>query len=100
MLDLSNNEIEEVETKQLPANLLALKLIGNPVYTNASKQMSKYRKPIVLALELLEDLDKIEILPVERMTYQGIIKDKRYKIDEVLVEQNSRAEMVKQGQKV
>ena len=57
--------------------------------------MSKYRKPIVLALELLEDLDKIEILPVERMTYQGIIKDKRYKIDEVLVEQNSRAEMVK-----
>ena len=100
MLDLSNNEIEEVETKQLPANLLALKLIGNPVHTNASKQMSKYRKPIVLALELLEDLDKIEILPVERMTYQGIIKDKRYKIDEVLVEQNSRAEMVKQGQKV
>ena len=100
MLDLSNNEIEEVDPKQLPANLLALKLIGNPVHTKASKQLSRYRKPIVLALELLEDLDKIEILPVERMTYQGIIKDKRYKIDEVLVEQSNKAEMVKEGQKV
>ena len=37
MLDLSNNEIEEVDPKQLPANLLALKLIGNPVHTKASK---------------------------------------------------------------
>ena len=69
MLDLSNNEIEEVDPKQLPANLLALKLIDNPVYTNAKKTMSKYRKSIVLQLEFLEDLDKIEILPVERMTY-------------------------------
>ena len=69
MLDLSNNEIEEVDPKQLPANLLALKLIDNPVHTNAKKTMSKYRKPIVLQLEFLEDLDKIEILPVERMTY-------------------------------
>ena len=69
MLDLSNNEIEEVDPKQLPANLLALKLIDNPVHIKAKKTLSKYRKPIVLQLEFLEDLDKIEILPVERMTY-------------------------------
>ena len=50
MLDLSNNEIEEVDTEQLPPNLLALKLIGNPVHTRSTKTLSKYRKPIVLHL--------------------------------------------------
>ena len=54
----------------------------------------------MLQLEFLEDLDKIEILPVERMTYQGLIKDKRYNIDTVLIEQEAKAVMQKQGQKV
>lgn len=74
---------------------MALKLIDNPVHTKAKKSLSKYRRPIVLKLEFLEDLDKIEILPVERMTYQGLIKDKRYNIDQVLVEQATKSEMMK-----
>ena len=34
------------------------------------------------------------------MTYQGLIKDKRYNIDTVLIEQEAKAVMQKQGQKV
>ncbi len=36
--------------------------------------MSVYRKPFVLHLEQLTDLDKIEIEAAERMSYQGILR--------------------------
>ena len=72
---------------------------------NAKGALSAYRKPIVLHLECLEDLDKIEILPAERLTYQGIIKaknaaDKRLNIDEMLVRQMANNELKKKGLKV
>ena len=53
----------------MPPNLLALKLIGNPIHAAAKGRLSEYRKPIVLYLEHLEEMDKLEILPVERLTY-------------------------------
>ena len=104
-LDLSNNLIEVVDETELPPNLLALKLIGNPVHAKAKGALSQYRKPIVLHLEHLEDLDKIEILPAERLTYQGVIKaknaaDKRLNIDEMLVRQMANNELKKKGLKV
>ena len=35
-----------------------------------------YRKPLVLALSELVDLDKVEVLPVERFFYEGKIQRK------------------------
>ena len=67
----------------------------------AKGRLSVYRKPIVLHLEQLEDLDKIEILPAERMTYQGILKmDKRNDIDKMLVRQMAANEIKKKGLKM
>lgn len=71
---------------ELPENLIALKLIGNPVHMKAKGRLSEYRKPIVLHLEELNDLDKIEVQVHERMTYQGLLRaDKRFNIDEMLM---------------
>ena len=99
---MSNNKIEVIDEKEFPPNLLALKLIGNPAHAKAKGALSTYRKPIVLHLQFLEDLDKVEILPVERLTYQGIIKaknsaDKRLNIDEMLVRQMANNEIKKKG---
>ena len=71
-LDLSNNKIAEVDNfEELPTNLLSLKLIGNPIEQQAMeiKELAAYRKPFVLHLSELEDMDKIEIVPAERMSY-------------------------------
>lgn len=38
-----------------------------------SNQLSTYRKPFVLGLHMLESLDKIDIMAVERMSYQGLL---------------------------
>ena len=56
---------------QMPPQLLALKLIGNPIEREAheSRDLAAYRKPFVLHFSQLEELDKIEILPAERMSY-------------------------------
>lgn len=77
-LDLSHNQIEEVAEGELPPRLISLKLYNNPVHERAErkKQLSVYRRPIVLALPHLVDLDKVEIMPVERMHYQGLVKRK------------------------
>ena len=78
--------IEDVaDLNELPSNLLALKLIGNPIEQRAmsSKQLSIYRKPFVLHLRLLEDLDKIEIDAAERMTYEGTLP-RRINVDQML----------------
>ena len=61
---MSNNKIEEFpDLNLLPPNLLSLKLIGNPIEQNAheSGKLAEYRKPFVLHLTQLEDLDKVEI---------------------------------------
>jgi hypothetical protein len=85
-LDLSHNLIEDVgDLNELPSNLLALKFIGNPIEQRAvnSKQLSIYRKPFVLHLRFLEELDKIEIDAAERMTYEGTLP-RRINIDQML----------------
>lgn len=70
-VDLSNNDIEKIDaTKQLPQSLLFLKLKGNPMQTKTKhKQALAYRKPLVLALPNLVELDRIEILVAERLSY-------------------------------
>ena len=78
-LDLSNNKIEEIgDLNELPPNLMSLKLLGNPIEQRAAEanQLSKYRKPLVLHLQLLEQLDKIEIIPAEKMSYMGLLQRK------------------------
>ena len=53
LLDLSNNQIEAVtDLNELPANLLSLKFIGNPIEQQAMEvgKLSAYRKPFVLHL--------------------------------------------------
>ena len=75
-LDLSDNLIEAVnDISQIPQNILSLKLIGNPIEQRAleSKQLSAYRKPFVLGLADLTDMDKVEVIAAERMSYQGIL---------------------------
>jgi Leucine-rich repeat (LRR) protein len=72
-LDLSGNQIEEVDVKaELPESLIFLKLRGNPIATSSSSLIA-YRKPIVLGLPNLIELDKIEVLVAERLSYQGLL---------------------------
>ena len=76
-LDLSSNLLEDIEDmNELPPNLLSLKMIGNPMEQRAveSRALAEYRKPFVLHLSALVDLDKLEIMPAERMGYQGILR--------------------------
>jgi hypothetical protein len=49
-----------------------LKLRKNPIAT-ISASMTAYRKPIVLGLPNLIELDKIEVLVAERLSYQGLL---------------------------
>ena len=101
-LDLGNNNIEEIaDLNELPPNLLSLKLIGNPFEQRATEsgQLSKYRKPFVLHLQLLEQLDKIEVMPAERMSYIGTI-NRRINIDQMLREKVRNDEIRKQGFKL
>lgn len=101
-LDLSNNKIEEVDNLQeLPPNLLALKMIGNPIEQQAVaiKELAAYRKPFVLHLKLLEDMDKIEIDPAERMSYEGNLP-RRINVDKMLETKIKSATVRRQGIKV
>jgi len=85
-LDLSNNEIETVaDLNELPPNLLSLKLSGSPIEQRASEsnKLAAYRKPFVLHLTQLEDLDKLEIVTAERMSYMGALS-RPINIDEML----------------
>ena len=51
-------------------------MIGNPMEQQAVQEraLAEYRKPFVLHLSALVDLDKIEIVPAERMSYQGVLR--------------------------
>jgi len=72
-IDLSKNLIEAVEPGVcLPKSLMFLKLSDNPI--SAKEQLlSEYRKPFVLALENLVELDKLEVLVAERLFYSGML---------------------------
>ena len=49
---------------------MVLKLQGNPL-TNSGSTKFAYRKEFVLVLGDLEEFDKINVLPAERLSYQG-----------------------------
>lgn len=56
----------------MPENLLALKLQGNPLVTEGANKFT-YRRDFILALENLEELDRLKVLPAERLNYQGLL---------------------------
>ncbi len=71
LLDISHNKIISVgDVKNLPLNIQILKLNNNPISSDKF-----YRKAIVLRLPVLEELDRIKVVPAERMSYQGVIKN-------------------------
>ena len=86
---------------ELPQNLLSLKMVGNPMEQRAiqSKKISAYRKPFVLHLSLLEDLDKIEIVPAERMSYLGTLR-RKVNIDEMIMQKIKSDQVRLQGFKL
>ena len=86
---------------ELPANLLSLKMIGNPMEQRAveSRALAEYRKPFVLHLSALVDLDKIEIVPAERMGYQGILR-RGVDVNDMLFAKIRNDEIRRQGAKV
>ena len=101
-LDLSDNQIEAVsDLNQLPSNLLSLKLKGNPIEQQASEsgRLAAYRKPFVLHLTQLEDLDKLEIVAAERMSYLGTLP-RSVNIEEMLRRKIRDDEIRKQGFKL
>lgn len=72
-MDVRYNEIAEFDAKNdLPANVLVLKVTGNP-FINKDQEKKVYRKPIVLALEKLEELDKLPVNQAERLAYRGLL---------------------------
>lgn len=89
------------DLNELPANLLSLKLLGNPIEQRASEsnKLAAYRKPFVLHLTQLEDMDKLEIMPAERMTYMGTLP-RPINIDEMLKRKKRDDEIRKNGVKI
>lgn len=80
-LDVSNNKIEEIDIEDgLPSSLLFLKVKGNLFRTDTFD----YRKEYVLLLENLIELDRIEVQPAERLSYQGILP--RYNVTKALTD--------------
>ena len=84
-LDLSGNLLETADLGEYPPNLLSLKLKDNPIEQAAAEsgKLSLYRKPFVLHLKQLEQMDKIEVVAAERMSYEGTLP-RRINIDEML----------------
>ena len=62
-------------------------MIGNPIEQRAveSRALAEYRKPLVLHLSALVDLDKIEIVPAERMSYLGTLR-RKVNIDDMIMQ--------------
>jgi len=72
-LDLSNNLLQDLDPHNIPKQLVVLKLQGNPFTQRDPDNKYEYRKPFVLHLQDLDKLDKISIMPVERLSYQGMM---------------------------
>ena len=64
-----------------------------------SKQLAAYRKPFVLALPDLTDLDKIEVLGAERMVYDGTLP-RSINVDKMLFDKIRNDQVRMQGFKL
>jgi Leucine-rich repeat (LRR) protein len=64
-LDLSFNQIDSVETSQLPSGLMILRLNKNPV--------ENYREKLVVYLTDLVELDRVKVVQAERLWYRGLL---------------------------
>lgn len=74
-VDLCNNKIDHHKVECLPECLLVLKLQGNPLCqaSDASAHRWSYRKVYVEALANLDQIDKVEVLQAERLSYKGLL---------------------------
>ena len=66
-LDLSSNLIELCDNICLPSSLIILRLSKNPILPET------YRKPLVMYLNDLTELDKIKVVQAERLWYRGLL---------------------------
>jgi Leucine-rich repeat (LRR) protein len=66
-LDISSNKLAVQGSDYLPTSLLVLKLQGNPCAATDHKYL--YRKDYVITLPQLEELDRLRILPAERLSH-------------------------------
>eukprot|EP00347_Sterkiella_histriomuscorum_P021756 403332873 len=69
-LDISHNQIENLDVNELPKNIMVMKVFENPF----CKTQPDHRKQIVSQLEFLEELDRIKVIQAERLAYKGLIK--------------------------
>lgn len=75
-LDISFNSIEDLDVyKEFPPNIHVLRCTSNPFLrkpTPTGENGKEYfRKQVILALPDLAELDKTQVLPMERLKYQG-----------------------------
>jgi hypothetical protein len=75
-------------------SLMMLKLQGNPI---VDKEMT-YRKQFVVSLSVLEELDKLPVNAVERLSYQGLLP--KVKIQKVLVELSEQVIQIEASRKL
>ncbi len=69
-LDLSKNNIQDLDFSQLPQDIMILKLSDNPF-----AEREDYRQTIIANLPELEELDAIPVTIQERFMSQGIQLD-------------------------
>ena len=67
-LDLSQNKLQGNGADKLPKSLIILSLQYNPLTTESSNQFA-YRKPYVLELPELEEMDSVNVIAAERLSY-------------------------------
>ena len=71
-LDLSQNKLKDNGADKLPKSLIILSLQENPLTRESDNQFA-YRKPYVLELPELEEMDSVNVIAAERLSYQGLL---------------------------
>ena len=69
-LDLSKNNVQEINFSRLPEDIMILKLNDNPI-----AKREDYRETVIANLPELEELDEIPVTMQERFKSQGIELD-------------------------
>merc|ERR1711935_710946 len=68
--DVSDNKIEEFDPdSELPKGLQIVRMNDNPVEQNDKK----YREKLIVALDDLVELDRLQVIQAERLLYKGLL---------------------------
>ena len=90
-IDLSQNKLSDSSNlSKLSKSIVMLRLHGNPLCSELDGDRFTYRKPFVLALPELEELDGISVIAAERLSYQGLLP-KKVKVFNVLTDLERKA---------